>query len=151
MSNSKRLIPLLTRAQERQDKAARQLAERQQTLDTHQRRLEDLRQYTDEYLQAPITGVTTTALLNRRSFLDKLETAVKMQAQTVDRNRQLVDVQRQVLIAASRELQVFETLNTRYREQEAALENRRDQRVMDDLGARLSRLSSQTTTEETPQ
>lgn len=148
MSSTRRLVPLLKRAQDKQDAVARQMAERQKVLDTHAQRLAELRQYTDEYLQAPMTGVNTAALLNRRAFIDRLESAVKLQAQTVERNRQLVEAERQRLIAASRELQVLQTLNDRYREMEQAASNRRDQRVLDDLGARLASQARQARTEE---
>lgn len=148
MSSTKRLAPLLKRAQDRQDAAARQMAERQKVLDTHTQRLQELRQYTDEYLHAPLNGITTSALINRRAFLDRLESAVKLQAQTVERNRQLVETERQRLLAMSRELQVMQTLNERYRDQERARENRQDQRVLDDLGARLATQARQTRTEE---
>lgn len=139
MSSSRRMVPLLRRAQDRQDAVARQLAERQKALDTHQTRLSELRQYADEYMHAPSLATTTSGLLNRRAFLDRLETAVKLQAQTVDRNRQHVDAERTRLIAASRDRQVLEQLQTRYRAQEQLLLDRRDQRVLDDLGARIAR------------
>lgn len=139
MSSSRRMLPLLRRAQDRQDAVARQLAERQKALDTHQTRLLELRQYADEYLNAPGVATTTSGLLNRRAFLDRLDTAVKLQAQTVERNRQLVEAERSRLIAASRDRQVLEQLQSRYRAQEQLLVDRRDQRVLDDLGARIAR------------
>ena len=149
MIGTKRLVPLLKRAQDKQDTVARQMGERQKVLDTHTQRLQELRQYTDEYLQAPLAGINTAALINRRAFLDRLESAVKLQAQTVERNRQLVEAERQRLIAASREFQVLQTLNERYQEQERAQADRRDQRVLDDLGARLATQARQASTEET--
>lgn len=139
MSSAKRMVPLLRRAQERQDAVTRQLAERQKALDTHQNRLAELRQYADEYLHAPNLSTTTSGLLNRRAFLDRLEAAIKLQAQTVERNRVHVDAERGRLIAASRERQVMEQLQGRYRAQEQLLSDRRDQRVLDDLGARIAR------------
>jgi flagellar protein FliJ len=139
MSSSRRMVPLLQRAQQRQDAVARDLAARQQALDTHTQRLGELRQYTDEYINSPLPAVTTGQLLNRRAFLDRLETAVKLQAQTVQRNQAIVDAERGRLRTASRERQVLEQLQQRYRAQEQLLADRRDQRVLDDLGARLVR------------
>ena len=139
MSSSRRMVPLLQRAQQRQDAVARDLAARQQALDTHTQRLGELRQYTDEYINSPLPAVTTGQLLNRRAFLDRLETAVKLQAQTVPRNHAIVDAERGRLRTASRERQVLEQLQQRYRAQEQLLADRRDQRVLDDLGARLVR------------
>ena len=139
MSSSRRMVPLLQRAQQRQDAVARDLDARQQALDTHTQRLGELRQYTDEYINSPLPAVTTGQLLNRRAFLDRLETAVKLQAQTVQRNQAIVDAERGRLRTASRERQVLEQLQQRYRAQEQLLADRRDQRVLDDLGARLVR------------
>lgn len=139
MSSSRRMAPLLRRAQEKQDAVARELARRQQALDTHAQRLSELRQYTDEYVSTPLAGVTSSQLLNRRAFLDRLETAVRLQAQTVQRSRATVEVERARLLAASRDRQVLEQLQQRYREQEQRLADRRDQRTLDDLGARIAR------------
>lgn len=139
MSNAKRMVPLLRRAQDRQDTVARQLAERQQALDTHAQRLHDLRQYADEYLSVQVAAVTASQLINQRAFLDRLDSAVKLQAQTVQRNQAHVEAERERLLAASRDRKVLEQLQQRYHEQEQRQSDRRDQRVLDDLGARISR------------
>lgn len=139
MSSSRRMQPLLRRAQDKQDAVARQLAERQQLLATHAQRLDDLRQYADEYLNTQVAAISASQLLNRRAFLDRLDNAVALQAQTVQRNQAHVDAERGRLLAASRERQVLEQLQQRYREQEQARSNRAEQRVLDDLGARLCR------------
>ncbi|MGQ3469563.1 flagellar export protein FliJ, partial [Xanthomonas campestris] len=49
MMQSKRIGPLLRRAQGQEGKGARDLAGRQRALDTHQSRLEELRRYAEEY------------------------------------------------------------------------------------------------------
>ena len=139
MSSTRRMVPLLRRAQDKQDAVARQLAERQKALDTHTQRLEDLRQYADDYLNNPLPATSVSQLLNRRAFLDRLDTAVKLQAQTVERNQLHVDAERKRLLAASRERKVLEQLQQRYQAQEQHQADRRDQRVLDDLGARISR------------
>ncbi|KRG78930.1 flagellar export protein FliJ [Stenotrophomonas ginsengisoli] len=139
MSSTRRMVPLLRRAQDKQDAVARQLAERQKALDTHAQRLEDLRQYADDYLNNPLPATSVSQLLNRRAFLDRLDTAVKLQAQTVERNQLHVDAERKRLLAASRERKVLEQLQQRYQAQEQHQADRRDQRVLDDLGARISR------------
>lgn len=139
MSSSRRMVPLLRRAQDKQDAVARQLAERQRALDTHAQRLDDLRQYADDYLHNPLPSTSVSQLLNRRAFLDRLETAVKLQAQTVERNQLHVESERARLRTASRDRQVLEQLQQRYRTHEQLLADRRDQRVLDDLGARICR------------
>jgi len=138
---SKRIDPLLKRAQDHEDEVARDLAERQRTLDTHLSRLEELRRYAEEYANAQMAATSPAQLLNRRAFLDRLDTAVAQQRQTVDSNREKVEAERARLILASRDKAVLEQLAASYRAQEKVLVDRRDQRDMDDIGARRSRLA----------
>lgn len=138
---SKRIDPLLKRAQDHEDEVARDLAERQRVLDTHLSRLEELRRYAKEYANAQMAATSPAQLLNRRAFLDRLDTAVAQQRQTVDSNREKVEAERARLILASRDKAVLEQLAASYRAQEKVLVDRRDQREMDDLGARRSRLA----------
>lgn len=139
MTPSKRLDPLLKRAQEKEDSAARDLAERQRSLDTHVSRLDELRRYADDYANAQMAATSPAQLMNRRAFLDRLDSAVQQQSQTVDSNRERVDAERARLLLASRDKQVLEQLAASYRAQENQVAERRIQREMDDLGARRIR------------
>lgn len=139
MSPSRRLDPLLRRAQDREDEVAKALAERQQALDVHQSRLSELRQYADEYANAQLATTSPAQLMNRRAFLDRLNNAVEAQSKTVDSNREHVDAERARLLLASRDKAVLEQLAASYRAQEKQVIDRRDQREMDDLGARRAR------------
>ncbi|MFI8716468.1 flagellar export protein FliJ [Stenotrophomonas sp. NPDC077464] len=138
---SKRIDPLLKRAQDHEDEVARDLAERQRALDTHLSRLDELRRYAEEYASAQMAATSPAQLLNRRAFLDRLDSAVAQQRQTVDSNREKVEAERARLILASRDKAVLEQLAASYRAQEKVLVDRRDQRDMDDIGARRSRLA----------
>jgi len=131
--------PLLRRAQEHEDEVARDLAERQRTLDTHVSRLEELRRYAEEYAGSQMAATSPAQLTNRRAFLDRLDSAVEQQMLTVDQNRARVEAERARLLLASREKQVLEQLAASYRTQERQVVERRDQRDMDDLGARRAR------------
>ena len=148
MKQSRRLDPLLRRAQDHEDEVARVLAERQQTLDLHQSRLEELRRYAEEYANAQMAATSPAQLMNRRAFLDRLDSAVQQQSQTVNHNRERVDAERARLLLASRDKQVLEQLAASYRAQEQKVEDRRDQREMDDIGARRVRLAQQAARED---
>lgn len=139
MMQSRRIDPLLRRAQEHEDEVARDLADRQRTLDTHVARLDELRRYADEYAGSQMAATSPAALSNRRAFLDRLDSAVQQQMQTVDQNRSRVEAERARLLLASREKQVLEQLAASYRAQEKQVVERREQREMDDLGARRAR------------
>ncbi len=143
MMQSRRIDPLLRRAQEHEDEVARDLAERQRNLDTHVSRLEELRRYAEEYAGSQMAATSPAQLTNRRAFLDRLDSAVEQQMRTVDQNRARVEAERARLLLASREKQVLEQLAASYRAQERQVVERRDQREMDDLGARRARLAQQ--------
>ena len=137
---SQRLDPLLKVMQQRQDAAAREVAERDRVLDEQKQRLEALRRYAEEYAAAPAEASISPALLvNRLAFRERLNAAVVQQAGIVDQSRQISDVQRARLLLASRETKVLEQLADSYRAQESKVAEQRVQREMDDLGGRRAR------------
>lgn len=141
MMQSKRIDPLLQRARKHEDQAARDLAERQRALTAHESRLEQLRQYAQEYANSQMAATSLAQLANRRAFLERLDGAVQQQSQMVDRNREKVEMERSRLLLACRDKQVLEQLAASYRAQERKVDDRRTQREMDDLGARGMRLA----------
>ena len=144
MMQSRRIDPLLRRAQEHEDSIARELAERQNTLAQHESRLEELRQYAEDYANSQMAATSPAQLANRRAFLERIDQALKQQLQNVDRSRASVDIERDRLLLASRDKQVLEQLAASYRVQEKLIVDRRDQREMDDVGARRARLAAAT-------
>ena len=142
MIQSRRIDPLLRRAQEHEDSVARDLAERQRTLAQHESRLEELRQYAEDYANSQMAATGPAQRANRRGFLERIDQALKQQLQNVDRSRASVDIERDRLLLASRDKQVLEQLAASYRVQERQIVDRRDQREMDDLGARRARLAA---------
>ncbi|HEV7269871.1 flagellar export protein FliJ [Pseudoxanthomonas sp.] len=142
MMQSRRIDPLLRRAQEHEDSVARELAERQNTLAQHESRLEELRRYAEDYANSQMAATSPAQLANRRAFLERIDQALKQQLQNVDRSRASVDIERDRLLLASRDKQVLEQLAASYRVQEKLIVDRRDQREMDDVGARRARLAA---------
>ncbi len=143
MMQSRRMDPLLRRAQEREDAVARELAERQRAHALQESRLDELRRYADEYASSQMAATSPAQLANRRAFLDRLESAVEQQSRTVDSSRQHLEAERTRLLLASRDKQVLEQLAASYRAQERKVDERRSQREMDDLGARRVRAAQQ--------
>lgn len=142
MKQSRRIDPLLNRAQETEDAAARVLAERQSTLAQHEAQLVELRRYAEEYGNSQMAATSPAQLANRRAFLDRLQSAVEQQSRAVDNSRQTVEIERGRLLLASRDKQVLEQLAASYRAQERQVDERRSQRELDDLGARRARLNT---------
>ncbi|MEG3192540.1 flagellar export protein FliJ [Lysobacter sp. D1-1-M9] len=139
---SQRLDPLLRVKQQRQDDAARTVAERDRALTEQEARLEALRQYAAEYAAPAATAGTTLApalLANRLAFRERLDAAVDQQRQIVDSNREHCDVERARLLLASRETHVLEKLKASYRAEESRTAEKHVQRELDDIGARRLR------------
>ncbi len=140
MTRSQRLDPLLNLMQQRQDAAARDVADRDRQLAEQEQRLDALRRYAEEYAVAPSEATIAPALLaNRIAFRAKLETAVDQQSRIVDSSRQNRDVERARLMLASRDTKVLGQLADSYRAQESRVAEQRVQRELDDLGARRVR------------
>lgn len=137
---SQRLDPLIKVVQQRQDEAARRVAEREKVVREQQDRLDALRRYADEYAASPGTASISPALLvNRMAFRERLNAAVVQQAGIVDHSRQVSDVERARLLIASRETLVLEKLADSYRAQEAKVEQAKAQRELDEIGGRRPR------------
>jgi len=137
MTRSQRLDPLMRVAQQRQDDAARQLAERDRAHAEQEQRLEALRRYAAEYATAPASVSIAPALLaNRLAFRAQLDTAVERQHGIVDRSRQTLELERARLMLASRDSKVLEQLAASYRAEETRAGEQRSQRELDELGAR---------------
>ena len=144
MMQSRRFDPLLRRAQDHEDAVARELAERQRAHEMQESRLAELRRYAEEYASSQMAAISPAQLANRRAFLDRLESAVELQSRTVDSSRERLEAERTRLLLASRDKQVLEQLAASYRVQEKLIVDRRDQREMDDVGARRARLAATT-------
>jgi len=143
MTRSQRLDPLMRIARERQDDAARGLAERDRALAEQKLRLEALERYAAEYAAPPqaATTIAPALLANRLAFRAKLDAAVAQQARIVDDSHQRTEVERARLLLASRDAKVLDQLAASYRAEETRAAEQRVQRELDDLGARRVRAS----------
>ena len=150
----RRIDPLLRHAQDKEDAAARELAEQQRALATQEARLAELRRYAEEYARSELRRyaeeyarsealpVSAALLANRHAFLARIDEALTQQSKAVDSSREQVDHERARLLLASRDKQVLEQLAASYRAQERQVVERRSQRELDDLGARRVRAAS---------
>jgi flagellar FliJ protein len=125
------LQPAADLARERQETAMQRLAEQQQRLAKAEQQLSDLCRYREEYAETS-GGVTVTALLNRRQFVERIDQVIAQQGTEVARlNRQLDHVRGQWREAHAREQALSQVID-RYREQERKSEERREQAEIDE-------------------
>jgi len=88
MVPSKRLEPVRRVAKSREDSAARDLGASQRRMHEQKAKLDDLRQYHQEYLQrfseTAKNGMSASQLQEYRAFMSKLETAIELQQKAVE-------------------------------------------------------------------
>lgn len=78
-----------------------------------------------------------------RRFLARLDEAVRSQEQLIRSCEQTVNAHRQRWLAKRRRLESLERVLDRYRREEQAVEDRREQRVLDDLPTRRAPYTSE--------
>ena len=130
-SRANRLQPAADLAHERQESAMQKLAEQQQRVAKAEQQLTELQRYRQEYAETT-GGVTVSALLNRRQFVERIDQVIAQQINEVARlQRQLDHVRGQWRDAHARE-QALGSVIDRYREQERKSEDRREQAEVDE-------------------
>lgn len=140
---SQRLDPLIQVVQQRQDDAARRVADRERVVREQQERLDALRRYAEEYAASPASvSIQPAMLVNRMAFRERLDQAVLQQAGIVDTSRQATEVERTRLMLASRETKVLEKLADSYRAQEAQAAQAKAQRELDEIGSRRATVAA---------
>ncbi len=95
MPSSDRFKPIQKIASHRERKAATALGESLKQREAATRRLDELRQYRDEYLEryarATLNGLSATQVREYQVFISKLETAIAEQERIVGRTQQQCD------------------------------------------------------------
>jgi len=89
-------------------------------------------------IQPPAAGsaVTPGLLQNRAAFLAKIDEAVGVQKKHLAGSEEALAIERTRLLLASRDRLVLDKLAASYQSAERRLQEQREQRVLDDLGAR---------------
>jgi flagellar FliJ protein len=130
-SRANRLQPAADLARERQEQAMQKLAEHQQRVAKAEQQLAELERYRLEYADTS-GGVSVSALLNRRQFVERIDQVISAQAVEVARlNRQLDLARGHWRDAHARERALGSVIDT-YREQERKSEERREQSEIDE-------------------
>ncbi|WP_243047641.1 flagellar export protein FliJ [Dyella sp. RRB7] len=130
-SRANRLQPAADLARERQEAAMQKLAEHQQRVAKAEQQLAELERYRQEYADTS-GGVSVSALLNRRQFVERIDQVISQQIVEVARlNRQLDQARGQWRDAHARERALGSVIDS-YREQERKSEERREQSEIDE-------------------
>jgi flagellar FliJ protein len=143
MANSRaaRLAPVVEMAEREEREAARQMAHMQGLLARAEAQLGELERYRADYQQQWISegrqGVSGQWLMNYQRFLSQLETAIGQQLQSIAWHRQNLDKARELWQQRYARVEGLRKLVQRYVDEARAAEDRREQKLLDELSQRL--------------
>ena len=142
-SRAARLAPVIDMAESAEREAARQLGRCQAALSQAEAKLGELERYRNDYqqqwLNAGRQGVSGQWLMNYQRFLSQLETAIGQQSQSVDWNRNNLNKARELWQQRYARLEGLRKLVQRYLDEARLAEDKREQKLLDELSQRLPR------------
>ena len=143
MANASALETLIDLAQRESDACAKRLGAALKAVDEGEQKLQMLLGYRDDYARrldaAQMAGITPFAYQNFVAFLGKLEQAIDGQREVLKHARVKADMEKKGWQESERKRLSYRTLNERAALEALALENKRDQKMMDDHAARTAR------------
>jgi len=141
-----RLAPVVDMAEKAEREAALQLGRAQGLLGQAQGKLADLEKYLQGYQQQWISegerGVSGQWLMNYQRFLSQLDVAIAQQQQAVNWHRNNLDKVREVWQQRYARLEGLRKLVQRYLDEARLAEDKREQKLLDELSQRLPRRDS---------
>lgn len=143
MANASALETLIDLAQRESDACAKRLGAALKAVDEGEQKLQMLLGYRDDYANrldaAQMAGMTPFAYQNFVAFLGKLDQAIDGQREVLKHARVKADMEKKGWQESERKRLSYRTLNERAALEALALENKRDQKMMDDHAARTAR------------
>lgn len=140
MANRSALTTLIELAQRDSDEAAKRLGVALKAADETEQKLTMLLGYRDDYAlkldAAQVKGITPMAYRNFVAFMDKLDQAVRGQREVVKHAQHKSAMEKAAWQASERKRLSYRTLNERAATEALKLENKRDQKLMDEHAAR---------------
>ncbi|AIS16319.1 flagellar biogenesis protein [Pseudomonas rhizosphaerae] len=146
MSRAARLAPVVEMAESTERKAAQRLGHFQGQVNLAEAKLAELERFRNDYQQQWISngsrGVSGQWLMNYQRFLNQLETAVGQQRQSLVWHQNNLNNARTTWQQAYARVEGLRKLVQRYILEARQLEDKREQRLLDELSQRLPRHDS---------
>ena len=140
MANPSALETLIDLAQRESDDRARKLGVALKAVEEAQQKLTMLLGYRDDYARkleaAQVAGITPFAYHNFVAFVGKLDNAINGQREVLRHAEQRSGVVRQAWQESERKRLSYRTLSERAAQEALKVENKRDQKAMDEHAAR---------------
>ncbi|PWB33581.1 flagella biosynthesis chaperone FliJ [Pseudomonas sp. SDI] len=142
-SRAARLAPVVEMAEDAERKAAQRLGQFQQQVNLAQAKLAELDEFRNEYqkqwLDKGSQGVSGNWLLGYQRFLNQLESAVGQQRQSLTWHQNNLNNARGTWQQAYARVEGLRKLVQRYMDEARLLEDKREQKLLDELSQRLPR------------
>jgi len=143
MAQLSALETLIDLAQKDSDAAAKRLGAANKLVEEAEQKLDMLVGYRDEYARkldaAQVAGITPFAYHNFVAFIGKLDNALNGQRDVLKHAQFKADSERKTLQESERKRLSYRTLNERAASEALKVQNKRDQKQMDDHAARGAR------------
>jgi flagellar FliJ protein len=140
MANQSALTTLIELAQRDSDDAAKRLGLSLKAVEDAEQKLTMLIGYRDDYARkldaAQVSGITPMAYRNFVAFMDKLDNALNGQREVVKHAQYKSTLEKKAWQESERKRLSYKTLNDRAAVEALRLENKRDQKAMDEHAAR---------------
>ena len=143
MANPSALETLIELAQRDSDDAAKRLGAALKAVEEAEQKLKMLLGYRDDYAnrldQAQMNGITPFAYANFVAFVGKLDNAINGQQEVLKHAKYKSELEKTSWQESERKRLSYRTLNERAAAEALRIENKRDQKMMDDHAARTAR------------
>lgn len=140
MASRSQLETLIDLARRETDDAAKRLGAALKLVDEAEQKQQMLEGYRDDYAKRfeskLADGMTPMAYRNFQAFLEKLDTAIAGQAEMVRQAQRRSESEKATWQVAERKKMSYTTLDNRAQQEALRLENKRDQKAMDEHAAR---------------
>ena len=145
MANTSALETLIELAQRESDAAAKRLGAALKGVEEADQKLQMLLGYRDDYAnrldQAQMAGITPFAYANFVAFVGKLDNAINGQQEVLKHAKYKSEREKTLWQESERKRLSYRTLTERAAAEALRIENKRDQKMMDDHAARTVRRS----------
>lgn len=147
MKRSERMQPVRKLKQQEERQLAKKLAQAQQALQKEEAQLQMLQQYQREYFngltgsqsQAQSGSINAADLEKYQMFLTRLERAIQNQSQVKVLRDKAVEAARQDWAQANARLKALDNLIEKMRFEEEREQDKKEQRMLDDIPLRIKR------------
>ena len=143
MANTSALETLIDLAQRDSDAAAKRLGAALKAVEEAEQKLQMLLGYRDDYAtrldQAQMAGITPFSYANFVAFVGKLDNAINGQQEVLKHAKYKSELEKKTWQESERKRLSYRTLTERAAAEALRIENKRDQKMMDDHAARTAR------------